>query len=154
MALSLAFLIGFLAGLRSLTPPAAVAWGAHLGWLKLQGFLALLATVPVVAVFTLAAVSELVVDKLPKVPDRTSAPGLVARVLTGGGMGACMAAAGGQNLLLGMALGAVGGVVGAFAGFHARKRLVQALQLPDFTVALMEDAIAIGGCLFIVSRYA
>ena len=154
MALSLAFLIGFLAGLRSLTPPAAVAWGAHLGWLKLQGFLALLATVPVVAVFTLAAVSELVVDKLPKVPDRTSAPGLVARVLTGGGMGACMAAAGGQNLLLGMALGAVGGVVGAFAGFHARKRLVQALHLPDFTVALMEDAIAIGGCLFIVSRYA
>jgi uncharacterized membrane protein len=154
MALSLAFLIGFLAGLRSLTPPAAVAWAAHLGWLKLQGFLALLATVPAVAIFTLAALSELVVDKLPKVADRTSAPGLVARVLTGGGMGACIAAAGGQGLLLGMALGAVGGVAGAFAGFHARKRLVRALQAPDFSIAMAEDAIAIGGCLFIVSRYA
>ena len=33
--LLLAFLIGFFGGLRSLTPPAIVAWGAHLGWLNL-----------------------------------------------------------------------------------------------------------------------
>ena len=28
--------IGFAAGLRSLTPPAVVAWAAHLGWLNLS----------------------------------------------------------------------------------------------------------------------
>ena len=29
--------IGIVAGLRSLTAPAVVAWGAHLSWLNLQG---------------------------------------------------------------------------------------------------------------------
>jgi uncharacterized membrane protein len=154
MTIALAFLIGLFAGLRSLTPPAAVAWGAHLGWLKLQGVLAILGTVPVVAIFTLAAISELVVDKLPRVPNRTSAPGLVARVLTGGGMGACIAAAGGQNLFLGMALGAIGGIAGAYAGFHARKRLVETLRVPDLYVALAEDMLTIGGCVLIVSASA
>ena len=38
----LAFLIGCFAGLRSLTPLAAVAWAAHLGWLPLEGPLAFL----------------------------------------------------------------------------------------------------------------
>ena len=28
--------IGFVAGLRALTPPAVVAWAAHLGWLHLN----------------------------------------------------------------------------------------------------------------------
>jgi uncharacterized membrane protein len=32
-----AFLIGCVCGLRSMTAPAVVAWGAHLGWLHLQG---------------------------------------------------------------------------------------------------------------------
>ena len=30
--LLLALLIGVVAGLRAMTPPAAVAWGAMLGW--------------------------------------------------------------------------------------------------------------------------
>ena len=32
----LAFLIGVIAGLRSLTAPAVVSWAARLGWLKLE----------------------------------------------------------------------------------------------------------------------
>jgi uncharacterized membrane protein len=35
--LLLAFLIGVIAGLRSLTAPAVVAYGAHKGWLNLTG---------------------------------------------------------------------------------------------------------------------
>ena len=37
--LLLAFLIGVIAGLRSMTAPAVVAWGARLHWLKLQSSL-------------------------------------------------------------------------------------------------------------------
>ena len=37
MTLPFAFLIGFFAGLRSLTAPAVTAWAVHLGWLKLEG---------------------------------------------------------------------------------------------------------------------
>jgi len=33
----LAFLLGAVAGLRSMTAPAAVAWAARLGWLHLEG---------------------------------------------------------------------------------------------------------------------
>lgn len=154
MSLLLAFLIGLLAGLRSLTPPAVVAWAAHLGLLKLQGFLALLATMPAVIIFTVAALAELIADKSPKIPDRTSVPGLVARILTGGGMGACIAAASGQNPFIGMAAGAAGGIAGAFAGYHARQRIVQALKVPDYTIALLEDLVAIGGAVWIVAAAA
>ena len=33
-----ALLIGVIAGLRAMTAPAAVAWGAYLGWIPLAGF--------------------------------------------------------------------------------------------------------------------
>jgi uncharacterized membrane protein len=33
---ALAFGVGVAAGLRSLSPPAVVAWAAHLGWLNLH----------------------------------------------------------------------------------------------------------------------
>jgi uncharacterized membrane protein len=47
----------------------------------------------------------------------------------------------------------VGGIVGAFAGYEARVRLVKALKVPDIVIALLEDAVAVGGALFIVSRF-
>jgi uncharacterized membrane protein len=36
LVLLLAFLIGVVAGLRSLTAPSLVAWGAHQNWLNLH----------------------------------------------------------------------------------------------------------------------
>jgi uncharacterized membrane protein len=56
-------------------------------------------------------------------------------------------------MVLGAVLGAVGGVAGAFAGYQARTRLVKALKVPDFVIALLGDAVAIGGGLLIVSRF-
>src|SRR6266540_368756 len=95
-----AFLIGFFAGLRSLTAPAATAWAAYLGWLKLERPLALISSLPAVAIFTLLAIVELVADKLPQIPSRTSTPGLIARIVMGGLAGACVSAGGGQGFFL------------------------------------------------------
>ena len=153
MALLLAFLIGFLAGLRSLTAPAATGWAVHLGWMKLRGQLALIGSIPAVAIFTLLAVVEMVADKLPNTPSRTASPGLIARIVMGGLTGACVAVAGGQGALLGSVIGAVGGVVGCFGGYQARTRLVKALGTPDIYVALLEDLVAIAGSLWVVSRF-
>ena len=100
MTLFLALLIGFFGGLRSLTPPAAAAWAAYLGWLRLERPLSLVGAVPAVAVFTLLAAMELVADKLPGIPNRTSPPGLIARVLSGGFAGMCVAASGAQGIVL------------------------------------------------------
>jgi uncharacterized membrane protein len=153
MTLLLAFLIGFFAGLRSLTAPAATAWATHLGWLKLERPLSLIGSVPSVAIFTLLAVVELVADKLPQTPSRTSPPGLIARIVMGGLAGACVSAAGGQGIFLGVVLGASGGVAGCFAGYQARTRIVQALGTRDIYVALLEDLVAIAGSLWLVSRF-
>jgi uncharacterized membrane protein len=151
MTFFLAFLIGVLAGLRSLTAPAVIAWATHLGWLKLDGPLAHIGDTVSIAIFTLLAAAELIADKLPKTPSRTAAVGLGARFVTGGLSGACIAAAGGQGAVFGALLGAAGGVAGAFGGYQARTRLVKALGTRDLVVALAEDLVAIGGCVAVVA---
>jgi uncharacterized membrane protein len=155
MTLLGAFLIGVFAGLRSFTPPAVTAWAAYLGWLKLQATIALMmGTIVSVVVWTLLAVVELLVDKSPKMANRTSGRGISARILTGGLTGTCIAMSGGESLVLGAVLGSAGGIAGCFAGFHARKRLVQALRARDLYIAVIEDLIAIGGSIWVVSRFA
>jgi uncharacterized membrane protein len=153
MTLLFAFLIGFFAGLRSLTPPAAVAWAVHLGWLKLARPLSLIGSLPAVIILSLLALTELVLDKLPNTPNRTAPLGLIGRIVTGGFTGACVSLGGGRSAFVGAGLGLIGGIVGCFGGFHARARLVRSLRQPDFNVALLEDLIAIGGSLLIVSRF-
>jgi uncharacterized membrane protein len=153
MTLLFAFLIGLFAGLRSVTPPAAVAWAVYLGWIKLARPLALIGSLPAVIILSLFAISEVMFDKLPNIPNRTALQGLITRIITGGFTGACISLGGGKSAYVGAGLGVLGGIVGSFAGFHARARLVKALRQPDFTVALLEDLIAIGGSLFIVSRF-
>jgi uncharacterized membrane protein len=153
-ALFYAFVIGLLSGLRSLTPIAVTAWGANRGWLKVPHSLLFIGSTTTAAIFTVLAIFELVADKLPKTPNRTSPPGLMARILTGSFTGACLATAGGQSATYGAVLGAVGGVIGCFGGYQTRKRLVQALRVPDVIVALAEDLVTIGGSLWVVSRFA
>ena len=153
MTLLLAFLIGFLAGLRSLTPPAATAWAVHLGWLKLERPLSLTGSVPSVAILTLMAAMELVADKLPIMPSRKSLPGLIARIVSGGLTGACVVAGGAQGMLPGAVLGAFGGVAGCFAGYSARTGIVKTLGTRDIYVALLEDLTAAGGSLWLVSPF-
>jgi uncharacterized membrane protein len=153
MTLIFAFLIGFFAGLRSLTAPAATAWAAHLGWLKLESPLSFIGSLPSVIILTVLAVGELVVDKLPSTASRTAAPGLIGRMLTGGLAGACVAVGGAQAALAGAALGLIGGVAGAFVGYEVRSRVVKHLGIRDLYVALVEDVVAIAGCLWIVTRF-
>ena len=150
---ALAFVIGVLNGLRSFTPPAAAAWAAHLRWIKLQGPLALMGSVPAVAIFTLLAAFELFADKKPWIPDRITALSLVLRGVMGALTGACVAGAGGLRADIGAALGIAGSIAGAFAGYHARKRSTKALGVPDIYVALVEDLICIAGALWVVTRF-
>jgi uncharacterized membrane protein len=152
MMILLAFLIGFFAGLRSLTAPAMVSWAVYLGWLKLERPFSLIGAFPAAVVLTLLAFGELVADKLPNTPNRTAPLGLMARVVTGGVSGACVAAGHGQSPIIGVVLGVLGGVVGCFAGYLARRGVVKALGLGDSYIASLEDIITIGGCFWVVTR--
>ena len=71
--LAIALGIGFVAGLRSFTAPAVVAWAANLGWLNLQDSrLAFMGSTAAVTILSLLALGELFADKVPGVPRRTS----------------------------------------------------------------------------------
>ena len=153
MTLLFAFLIGLFAGLRSLTTPAAVAWAVHLGWFRLVRPWALIGSLPAVIILSLLAITEIIFDKLPNTPNRTAPLGLIGRIVTGGFTGACVSVGGGKSAWVGAGLGVAGGIVGCFAGYHARAWLVRSLRQPDFNVAFIEDLVAIGGSLFIVSRF-
>jgi len=154
LALLLAFGIGVIAGLRSLTAPAVVTWAAHRGGLNLHGTsLSFMGSTAAVAIFTILAAVELVADQLPSTPARTKAAGLIGRIVLGGLSGAAIALVGGRSSAVGGVLGAVGGVAGAFAGYQVRTGLVRALKVPDFVIAVLEDLVAIAGALFIVTRF-
>jgi uncharacterized membrane protein len=147
----LAFLIGVAAGLRSMTAPAAVSWAARGGWLHLENtWLAFLGYSAMPYILSVLAIGELIADKLPKTPSRKAPPGFIGRIVTGALSGAALAAPG--NIPGGLAAGALGAVAGTLGGYEFRVRLVRATGGRDLPIALLEDAIAIGGAALIVSR--
>ena len=103
-------------------------------------------------ILSILALGELITDKLPSTPSRKIPMQFGARILTGALCGAAIATPGGA-MLLGLLLGAVGAVSGTFAGASMRARLTQAFG-KDFPAALLEDVIAIGSAILIISRFA
>jgi hypothetical protein len=67
MSLTFALLIGLLTGLRCLTPAAAIAWAAYLGWLHLPRSLAWMVYPPIA--------KRLPGCDSPELPERVSLPG-------------------------------------------------------------------------------
>ena len=128
--------------------------GANHNWLNLHNSpLRFMTSTIAMVIFVLLAIVELITDQLPSTPSRTAPPGLIARIVTGGLCGAGIAIAGSQTLALGAVIGIVGALAGTYGGHEVRTRLVRALGVPDFVVATLEDVVAIGGGLFIVSRF-
>jgi uncharacterized membrane protein len=116
--------LGAASGLRSMAAPWRVSRG------------------PARVLFALAAAGEMVGDKLPFAPDRIGPGPLLGRLTLGGGAAAVLASRRGSAPLAGAALGAAGAVLGAHAGFYARRALTRGASLPDVPIALCEDALA------------
>jgi uncharacterized membrane protein len=151
--IAFALLIGIAAGLRALAPIAIVSWAAHVGWLQLQGtWLAFLAANVTTYVASALALGELISDKLPKTPSRKVPIQFGTRILSGALCGAALAAPSGATFV-GLLLGAMGAVIGTLGGAAVRARLAQAFG-KDLPAALVEDAVAIGGAILLVSRFA
>ena len=94
--------IGFVAGLRTVTAPAAVVWAARLGWLDLHGTpFAFLGSTIAVAFFTIGALGEFITDQLPATPARTVPVQFGARIVTGAFSGAALALAAGHSIFVG-----------------------------------------------------
>lgn len=145
----LALGIGFIAGLRAMTAPAAIAWAAWLLWLPLAGTtLAFMGSIWAVGIFTLLALLELIGDQRPSTPSRKVPVQFGTRLLMGALCGAAIGAGAGV-LLAGMACGVAGAVLGTYLGAAFRAALAKAFGT-DLPAALIEDLIAIGGAFLIV----
>jgi len=146
-----ALLIGVVAGLRSMTAPAAVAWGAAFGWVPLDGTWAGFLARPVARwIFTALALGELVGDKLPTTPSRKAVGPFAGRVASGAFCGAALGAARGATVT-GAVAGAVGAVLGTLGGYEARTRLAASIGGRDTPIALLEDVVAIAAAFGIVA---
>lgn len=121
--------IGAAAGLRSMSAPAATLGGADSHW-----------TGPA----RLAAAGELIVDKLPAAPPRLMPAALAVRVLSGALCGRALAKRAEGSLLLGTVAGAVGAIAASYGGYYARRYVTTRRHVPDFPIALIEDALAVG----------
>jgi uncharacterized membrane protein len=149
-----AFGIGIVAGLRSMTAPAVVSWAARFHRLDLHDSrLAFFSSGIAAYTFSALGIAELVADKLPFVPNRTSPLPIAFRILSGAICGAALGVSANRLILQAALLGGLGAVNGAFGGFHVRRLLVKYVKIPDLGIALAEDALAIGAGLFIVSRF-
>jgi uncharacterized membrane protein len=146
----IALLMGVVAGLRTLTPLAAVSWAARLGILNLNGtWLAFLGNRWSPWLFSLIALGELVYDKLPTTPSRTIPIQFASRIITGTFAAFAIGSASGTGIPCALS-GSAGAVIGTLAGSAARRKLVQWLGGRDFPIALLEDCIALGSAVILV----
>lgn len=137
-------LLGVVTGMRSMTALAVLCWFAYCGDLPLDGTWASWAAKLATAIlFTVLALGEFVVDKLPKTPNRTALGPLLARVVIGGLVGAIVAAGLSGSGVEAVILGVGGALIGTFGGFLVRREIVLRLGGKDWPVALVEDVSAV-----------
>ena len=143
LVLLLALLIGVVAGLRTFTAPAVIAWAALLQWINVDGtWASWMGHWITVAILTVLAVAELISDQMPAMPSRKTAPQFLARLVTGAFSGAVLGTAWGYRWGS-LGAGMIGAVLGTVGGYAARTSLVRANSGRDRPVALGEDVLAV-----------
>lgn len=102
-----------------------------------------LARGPAPSLLQIAALGEMVADKLPGIPDRIEHGPLAGRAFFGSTAGGLCARIHGESMWRGAIVGGIAAVMGAFAGYYVRRALVHGVGLPDLPVALCEDVLAL-----------
>ena len=146
LALLFALLLGIVAGLRAMTPLAALSWGAFLGWINLADaphgqWSSWLGNVIAVVVLTVLLVGELVTDQLPKTPSRKVPAQFGTRILIGALAGAVIGTPFG-HIFSAIGAGMVGAVLGTLGGAQVRGALGARFGR-DRPAAIIEDVVAV-----------
>lgn len=89
------------------------------------------------------AASELVGDKLPFAPDRTIAPSMMVRALSGGLTAAALAGAQRQPALVPALIGATAACISAKIAIRLRKRYGSSGAVINAALGLAEDSLAL-----------
>ncbi len=113
-----------------------------------------LASPGVSKLITLGQIGEMVVDKLPFLLSRMEPQPLIGRLFAGGVSGAATLREAGKPVVPGILIGASSALVGSYVFYLLRRETGKALHLPDFVVALAEDAAVFGFGALVNSSYA
>ena len=143
--------MGAVAGMRTMSAPALLSHRLSTEASKDGLENNPLASPNTAAIFRVLAAGEIIADKLPFMPARTSPPSLLARAGSGALVGATLFAARKEPPALGAVIGAAAAVASAFAMLYLRRNAGRKLNVPDPVVALAEDALAIGGGLSVLN---
>ena len=100
--------------------------------------------------FKIAAVGELVGDKLPFTPNRTETGGVVGRCLSGGLAGATIYKANKKNVIIGAIIGSTAAFASTFGCYFLRKEIVKSTRIDDPWIGAIEDAMVIGSAIILV----
>jgi uncharacterized membrane protein len=139
--------LGAIAGVRSMAAPAILSRSAvdgRVGPLENTPFAAL-GSPRVSTALRALEIGELIVDKLPVLPGRTSPPPLLGRAASGALVGAALFASGGRRTVMGGALGAASAMAVAYAAERLRLQIIQRLGVPNVAAGLLEDGIVLFG---------
>ena len=139
--------IGAITGLRSTAGPAALSRAVsagRIGGLEDTPF-AVLGSSKVSTLLTLFEIGELIADKLPITPSRTSLPPLLGRAACGALAGAALFVSEKRRAEAGAILGALTAATAAYAGERLRMRIAEELGVPDPVAGLLEDGIVVFG---------
>ncbi len=143
--------MGAVAGMRSMSAPAMLGQVAKAGLLPEHHSRFDFLSDPKVAYPVMAlAIGEVVFDKLPFMPKRTKVPSLVGRAITGGLTGASISSSKKRSALIGAAIGAAVAVGASYAAYHLRRKASE--KIPGTVVGLLEDAIAAGTGMIVLSK--
>lgn len=152
-------LLGLAAGIRSMAPLALLAIAerrtgktAPLTASAPQPW-ALLTRWQAPAGFGLAALGEMIADKLPFTPARIRVPVLAQRFACGAFTGVAICPPSRPGVWLSAAIGGVSAVAGATGAYFARQQLDQRTPLPDLVWGLVGDALAISLSIIALRRY-
>ncbi|MBB6572630.1 DUF4126 domain-containing protein [Xanthomonas arboricola] len=147
MALIHSILMGAVAGMRSMTPLAAVTNAARTGKLPADSGAPPLLANPLASAGMLAlAGGELAGDKMKTAPDRIVLPGMIARIATGVIVGAALAPRHQRGVAA--LLGASTAVAAAYLTFNLRMRAID--RYGQTSTGVVEDAITVGAATLIM----
>lgn len=145
-AIKLALGLGAIAGMRaSFAPTLASQFLNKKSFNRsLKSGLAFL-QLPTSSVITkIISAGEIVGDKLPSTPNRTTAPQTILRIISGTLVGVTIFQAFKQKRLTGGLLGGLSALAITYASFYARKYIGEAYNIEDIIIGGIEDTIAIG----------
>ena len=143
--------LGAIGGVRSMAAPAILSRSVveeRVGGLEGTPF-SILGSPRLSTVLRTLEIGEMIGDKTPIIPSRTSPLPLLGRAVIGAVVGAALFASDGRRAATGGLLGAVSATTAAYAAQSLRIQITQRLGVPNVAAGLLEDGIVLfgGPCL-------